>query len=571
MKHKYSLKTKLLIATILPFIFFNAILAVSSYFLYSNNVKSITNTQILSSSKQLLNNYETYFETVISVSNSIEAKVENEDLVTNPKSTISFFDTLLVLKNEIIDTSVYSLDGVPLVSNTSYNPTIVGNNDRWFQVAIENQIINNFSKVDSKDGSSYSFTLSKYVTFNKSESKGVLKITFDFSKVVSLISQSDLGSFGHISVFDKNYNVVYSNALSNFLLAELDPVKSLVIGHEIINVNNHSFYLFSSTITNTTWTLSIFTSYDQINQVVMTFLYIITFSALGIIIVFIILMILVASSVTHPIRELQEEMTKVENLNYEENSNKLIYGSKEVMDLDKSFRQMMKRIRELASNILNEQENRRKSELKALQNQINPHFLYNTLDSIIYLIDRGETLKAEDMIVALSKFFRLSISRGKNIIPLMDEVEHARNYLLIQKMRFGDNFSYEIDINEQLKQYYVIKLILQPIIENALVHGLKNNEEGGKIVLKGYLENDLIRFDISDSGYGILPNKIEEIYASFTDDNSNNGVGIKNVFQRIRIYYGNEAKIQIKSKLDKGTCISIFIPIKGAVNDEEDI
>lgn len=571
MKHKYSLKTKLLIATILPFIFFNAILAVSSYFLYSNNVKSITNTQILSSSKQLLNNYETYFETVISVSNSIEAKVENEDLVTNPKSTISFFDTLLVLKNEIIDTSVYSLDGVPLVSNTSYNPTIVGNNDRWFQVAIENQIINNFSKVDSKDGSSYSFTLSKYVTFNKSESKGVLKITFDFSKVVSLISQSDLGSFGHISVFDKNYNVVYSNALNNFLLAELDPVKSLVIGHEIINVNNHSFYLFSSTITNTTWTLSIFTSYDQINQVVMTFLYIITFSALGIIIVFIILMILVASSVTHPIRELQEEMTKVENLNYEENSNKLIYGSKEVMDLDKSFRQMMKRIRELASNILNEQENRRKSELKALQNQINPHFLYNTLDSIIYLIDRGETLKAEDMIVALSKFFRLSISRGKNIIPLMDEVEHARNYLLIQKMRFGDNFSYEIDINEQLKQYYVIKLILQPIIENALVHGLKNNEEGGKIVLKGYLENDLIRFDISDSGYGILPNKIEEIYASFTDDNSNNGVGIKNVFQRIRIYYGNEAKIQIKSKLDKGTCISIFIPIKGAVNDEEDI
>lgn len=571
MKHKYSLKTKLLIATILPFIFFNAILAVSSYFLYSNNVKSITNTQILSSSKQLLNNYETYFETVISVSNSIEAKVENEDLVTNPKSTISFFDTLLVLKNEIIDTSVYSLDGVPLVSNTSYNPTIVGNNDRWFQVAIENQIINNFSKVDSKDGSSYSFTLSKYVTFNKSESKGVLKITFDFSKVVSLISQSDLGSFGHISVFDKNYNVVYSNALSNFLLAELDPVKSLVIGHEIIYVNNHSFYLFSSTITNTTWTLSIFTSYDQINQVVMTFLYIITFSALGIIIVFIILMILVASSVTHPIRELQEEMTKVENLNYEENSNKLIYGSKEVMDLDKSFRQMMKRIRELASNILNEQENRRKSELKALQNQINPHFLYNTLDSIIYLIDRGETLKAEDMIVALSKFFRLSISRGKNIIPLMDEVEHARNYLLIQKMRFGDNFSYEIDINEQLKQYYVIKLILQPIIENALVHGLKNNEEGGKIVLKGYLENDLIRFDISDSGYGILPNKIEEIYASFTDDNSNNGVGIKNVFQRIRIYYGNEAKIQIKSKLDKGTCISIFIPTKGAVNDEEDI
>lgn len=571
MKHKYSLKTKLLIATILPFIFFNAILAVSSYFLYSNNVKSITNTQILSSSKQLLNNYETYFETVISVSNSIEAKVENEDLVTNPKSTISFFDTLLVLKNEIIDTSVYSLDGVPLVSNTSYNPTIVGNNDRWFQVAIENQIINNFSKVDSKDGSSYSFTLSKYVTFNKSESKGVLKITFDFSKVVSLISQSDLGSFGHISVFDKNYNVVYSNALNNFLLAELDPVKSLVIGHEIINVNNHSFYLFSSTITNTTWTLSIFTSYDQINQVVMTFLYIITFSALGIIIVFIILMILVASSVTHPIRELQEEMTKVENLNYEENSNKLIYGSKEVMDLDKSFRQMMKRIRELASNILNEQENRRKSELKALQNQINPHFLYNTLDSIIYLIDRGETLKAEDMIVALSKFFRLSISRGKNIIPLMDEVEHARNYLLIQKMRFGDNFSYEIDINERLKEYYVIKLILQPIIENALVHGLKNNEEGGKIVLKGYLENDLIRFDISDSGYGILPNKIEEIYASFTDDNSNNGVGIKNVFQRIRIYYGNEAKIQIKSKLDKGTCISIFIPTKGAVNDEEDI
>jgi two-component system sensor histidine kinase YesM len=154
----------------------------------------------------------------------------------------------------------------------------------------------------------------------------------------------------------------------------------------------------------------------------------------------------VVNSITNPIKRLQKEMVEIESLNYETTLQPEIGGTSEVVELNHSFNQMMGRITELTSAIVSEKEEQRKSELKALQNQINPHFLYNTLDSIIAMIDKGENEKAEDMIVALSKFFRISISKGQNIIPLPNEIEHARNYLLIQKMRFGDSFSYTIDV-----------------------------------------------------------------------------------------------------------------------------
>ena len=262
-------------------------------------------------------------------------------------------------------------------------------------------------------------------------------------------------------------------------------------------------------------------------------------------------------------------MSKVKDLNYQVNRAKLKKGSKEIIQLDATFNEMMKRIRDLAEKLLQEQENQRKSELKALQNQINPHFLYNTLDSIIYMIDKGENEKAEEMIVALSKFFRISISRGKTIIPLKDEVEHVRNYLLIQKIRFGDQFTYSINVNPNLYQYNCIKLILQPLVENAIEHGLNDNESGGKIEIIGEENDNYIILRIKDNGYGISEEKLQSIYESFHHDSIHQGVGLKNVYQRIKIYYGEEADLKIESFEDEGTTISIYIPKKKALKNEE--
>jgi two-component system, sensor histidine kinase YesM len=289
------------------------------------------------------------------------------------------------------------------------------------------------------------------------------------------------------------------------------------------------------------------------------------------IVLYIVVVFGIARSVTSPIAELQKEMEKVELLNYSYKKQKAIQGSREVQELDKSFNSMMNRINELANKIVLEQKAQKESELKALQNQINPHFLYNTLDSIIYMINKNESEKAEEMIIALSKFFRISISNGKAIIPIRDEIEHAKNYLLIQKLRCGDSFTYDIDIDPALYDYECVKLILQPIIENAIAHGIKNADDmDGKITIKGGFAGDLIRFDIIDDGFGMTKDKIDDIYKSFRDPNIHTGVGLQNVFLRIKMYYGDLANIIITSELDSGTDISIFITKKDKVGEKNE-
>lgn len=278
---------------------------------------------------------------------------------------------------------------------------------------------------------------------------------------------------------------------------------------------------------------------------------------------------MIVKQVTYPLYRLQSEMNKVRDLNYEEKKKVYRKGNKEIVQLEDTYNEMMKRIRDLAEKIVQEQENQRKSELKALQNQINPHFLYNTLDSIIYMIDKGENQKAEEMIVALSKFFRISISKGRTIIPLKDEIEHVRNYLLIQKIRFGEHFSYYINVDQDLYQYSCLKLILQPLVENAIEHGLNDDENDGRIDINVYQDEKNIIFEVKDNGYGISEERLKTIYQSFKDDSIHEGVGLKNVYQRVKIYYGDSADLIINSIIDEGTIIRIIIPKEEAKKHEK--
>ena len=287
-------------------------------------------------------------------------------------------------------------------------------------------------------------------------------------------------------------------------------------------------------------------------------------------VIYILIVILIVKQVTNPLSQLQVEMDKIKDLDYLTRKNTYLSGSKEIIQLNSTFNDMMVRIRDLTSKLVDERDAQRKSELKALQNQINPHFLYNTLDSIIFMIEKNENEKAEQMIVALSKFFRISISRGKNIIPLKDEIEHVKNYLLIQKIRFGDQFSYSINVEETLYKYYVIKLILQPIVENAIEHGLDEYSNDGKIEIDGKEDEEFIILSVKDNGFGISEEKLKEIEDSFHDKNIHKGVGLQNVYQRIKIYYGEKADIKINSVIDEGTTIFIYIPKRKALNNDED-
>lgn len=565
----FSIRFKLTSYTILCFFLFLCSISAIASGLYYTSVAQIIDEQIINTSKQVVSNYELYFDSAIEVSNSIQTKIDNRNVLNEKTAIRSYFDDVKSIKGEILSIAFYDENGDLIVADSTFDTV---NNDNVyetnsFQNAINEPMINIFSGVGFENDR-YAFTLSRYMSFNRSENHGVALIEFDFTKIVRLIYQSDLGENGHIAIFDRDYNVVYSS-LPELIDEDLIETKKLVLGSTGVTINHQSFNLYISTITNTGWKVSVFTNNSQIYSVLYNFIIIVIITILLLSIIYIFIVYVIVKQVTYPLYRLQAEMNKVKDLNYDVNRSKLKKGSKEIIQLDATFNEMMRRIRYLADKLLQEQENQRKSELKALQNQINPHFLYNTLDSIIYMIDKGENQKAEEMIVALSKFFRISISRGKTIIPLKDEVEHVRNYLLIQKIRFGDQFTYSINVDPSLYQYSCIKLILQPLVENAIEHGLNDNESGGQIEIIGTQNESYIILKIKDNGYGISEDKLEQIYKSFHDDSIHQGVGLKNVYQRIKIYYGEEADIKIDSLFDEGTIISIYIPKKKAVKNEE--
>jgi two-component system sensor histidine kinase YesM len=565
-----STKLRLILPTTVSFAVFMVAMFVSAYQLYSSYVTTSTRDQTLATSQQVLNSYENYFDQVLGVSNNISSKYDSESVSTLPLDMRSYFDVLKSLRSEILEASLYKAkDGAYISSDSAANQENASLQDEWFSTAKDNTLINVFSRISSNayPDVQYSFTLSKYIPFDKNdEYDAILKVDFDFTKIVETISNATLGNEGRFVIYDKNYGIVYSSSDKNAEEA-MSLVKGLVIGSKSVQLNSHSFFLYAATISNTTWRVAIFTNEDALSTAINRFALYVAIIGLALIALFIGVVIMVANSITNPIRRLQKEMADIVSLNYTSSLQEEIKGTAEVEELNKSFIQMMGRIQELTDTVVSEKERQRQSELKALQNQINPHFLYNTLDSIIALIDKGENEKAEKMIVALSKFFRISISKGQNVIPLLNEIEHARNYLLIQKMRFGDAFSYDIEVEKGLEQYYVVKLILQPIVENSIGHGLKEGEEG-HILIRAYSEGDLLKFDIQDNGYGMLPSKVQELAESFKSDDSHQGVGLKNVYQRIRIYYGEKANIVIHSEEDVGTKVTIILPKEGALKHE---
>ncbi|MCI8557139.1 MAG: sensor histidine kinase [Lachnospiraceae bacterium] len=235
-----------------------------------------------------------------------------------------------------------------------------------------------------------------------------------------------------------------------------------------------------------------------------------------------------------------------------------VRGTSEISALSDSFGHMVVRIQELMEQVRQEEITLRKTELNALQAQINPHFLYNTLDSIAWMCEEDRTKEAVEMVNALARLFRISISRGHELITLEREVEHAKSYLKIQNYRYKNQFTYEFDVEESCLSYLCNKITLQPIIENAIYHGIDRMVEEGCIQIRIEEEETAIRMTVTDNGVGMSEEQCKEILHREAGERT--GIGIKNVNDRIRIYFGEEYGLHITSELDEGTCVEIRIP-----------
>ena len=233
-------------------------------------------------------------------------------------------------------------------------------------------------------------------------------------------------------------------------------------------------------------------------------------------------------------------------------------GTREVQELSASFSHMVGRIQQLMVTVRQEEVNLRKTELKALQAQINPHFLYNTLDSIAWMCEQGQNADAVRMVHALARLFRISISKGHELIPIAREIEHAESYLQIQKYRYKNRFTYHFEVDPGCLDYLCNKITLQPIIENAINHGLDLMVEEGHITVEVCPDGEDILFRVRDDGVGMTPEQVAAILNKGPSDRT--GIGIKNVNDRLKIYFGKQYGLRIDSVPDEGTCVEIRMP-----------
>ena len=239
----------------------------------------------------------------------------------------------------------------------------------------------------------------------------------------------------------------------------------------------------------------------------------------------------------------------------------------EITELGMSFNIMIGKIKELLDSKIREQENLKKAELRALQAQINPHFLYNTLDTIIWMAEAKKTDQVVEIVSALSSFFRISLSKGMDWITIGEEVERIRSYLTIQKMRYQDILDFKIEVNDDVVENTILKLILQPLVENALYHGIKNKRQGGTINVRARRKGeDEILLEVEDDGIGFTPEKLAQLRAELDDDSGDikleSGFGIGNVNKRIRLYYGKPYGLSVQSEYTTGTRVALVIPAK---------
>lgn len=553
------LKWKLVIPSFITTTLFVSTLCLAAYFLYSTSVREESNTQMEATSNQVVRNYENYFSSTIEVSAAIGEKYNR---VSSLDELSVYLSSAMSLKSEALAISLYNIDGRCIAkAGQGFYPEDASR-EEFFVKAKENPLINVFSSIkeDSRPGVDYSFTLSRYVQYDRDPAYDtIICIDFDFNKIANSIPDATLGEEGRFSIYDSSMDLVYSSlpALSE---AERPYVEELVFGTRTVHLNGHDFYLYVSTIQHTTWSVAILTNSDYVLESIGTFSLYLVLSGLLVVAIAFIFFAVLSQKISRPITKLSDTMLSMNEL--QKNVPLLPDGGiLEVGELNGSFNALMQRINELTENLLREKEMQRKSELKALQNQINPHFLYNTLDSILSLIEKGENGLAEQMVVGLSRFFRLSISKGRDAIYLKEEFEHARNYLLVQKIRFQDAFEYSLEMEDGLEDLLVPKLILQPIVENSINHAL-TEDRVGHIDVTAKRDGERVLITIRDDGFGMTEETLQNLRLGLEEEGKAKGVGLPNVYGRLKYYFGEGVAIQIDSVEEEGTTVTLIFPFR---------
>ena len=414
-----------------------------------------------------------------------------------------------------------------------------------------------------KDQYRWVISLSRAVEFMEggASKTGVLLIDYNYAAVSQLTQNVSLGTSGYAFIIDKE-DALISHPKLQLIYAGIATEDLSAVARQVTGVcrdvqDGRERVLVINTIEQTRWRMVGVAYIDEILRLQMTFLRLFSIAlacgglfAVG-------AATITAYYVTRPIRSLEDRMRQVERGDFDLAVDR--GGFKEIRSLSTAFGHMLERIRLLMRQIVTEQETKRLHELNALQAQINPHFLYNTLDSIIWMEERGRSAEAIEMVSALAKLFRISISHGRNLITVREELEHVRNYLIIQQMRFRNQFTYEINVDREAAGLYTVKLIVQPLVENAVHHGIYSYDDKKlSILITAKREGDRLLLVVKDDGVGIPEQKLSGILSAPA---GRGGIGLRNVNERIKLTCGQEYGLSVISVEEKGTTVIVTLPV----------
>mgnify|MGYP000239399009 FL=1 len=551
------------------------ILGVTLYNRFVNRMEDMT----IESSEQLLNqtaiNLETYLRNMRRISDAMYYSViKDKDLAVD-----SVDEEMNLLyeanKDNLISIACYTGEGqlvaaVP-VANEKSQVNIV--KQQWFTDAVGQMENLHFSTphVQNLFGDpSYRYywvvSLSRAVelTSNGTSTLGVLLVDMNYNSIEQILKKANVGnSSEYVYLIDGKGEIIY-HPRQKLIYTDLYQENNIeAAGYEDGSTEEifqgEKRLVTVKTVSYTGWKIvSVvpMSSFDMGMTGTKYFvIMLVTVSMLAVIL----LNQLVSASIAMPLKKLNNSVKEWETGNM--NPSIYIGGSMEVEHLGCTLRSTVEQIRQLMQDIVVEQEEKRKSELDALQSQINPHFLYNTLDSIVWMIEGERYEDAVFMITQLASLFRISLSRGKTVISVEDELKHARNYMNIQKVRYKNIFEVRFDIDPEILQCCTVKLVVQPLLENAIYYGVECMDGDGEIDVNGYRREDDIYIEVRDNGLGIPEDEVEQLLKENNRVHKRgSGVGLLNVHNRIRLRFGEEYGLEIESEPDEGTTVRIHLP-----------
>ena len=563
-----------------------AVLVLSAVVIVTGVSMKFTNTSIFENSseythtiiQQMNQNIDSYIDYMENIAYLISSNEDVQDYLFDEKidnegryRILNQLQTILDSRSDIRNVGIISKNGRMLINDgsKSVNQDLDLNTQEWYATALEkpNGPILTSSHVQHiiSGERPWVITLSRGIRdrSGSGEKEGVFFIDLNYSAISELCDQSTVGTKGYAFILDAKGNIVYhpqQQQLYNELQTENISLIMDTDEDTVLTGTGNDGKLYSiSRSEKTGWTVVDCTNVKELLSKSRQAQSVYVLTAIILVIVALLFSRFMARSITLPIQKLRDSMKKVQEGDFSV-SDVVVDSKNEIGSLTKSFDVMTHRIHELVEQNVHEQEEKRKSELKALQSQINPHFLYNTLDSIIWMAEGKKNEEVVLMTASLARLLRQSISNEDEVVPIANEVEYARGYLTIQKMRYKDKLEFQIEVDSSILYIPLIKLVLQPIIENAIYHGLKYKESKGLLIVKGFMKDGNAVLQVIDDGVGMDEETLAHIYDKHKVNYHSNGVGVYNVQKRLKLYYGEDYGITYTSELGKGTTATITIP-----------